>query len=74
MYPHRLGLIYRHTIYQERAAQTVRGQFMRRLLKEIPWWVMMLEGDTTTLEDFYVIAKLRADEERVTRPHPLLLN
>jgi acetyl-CoA synthetase len=35
---------------------------MRRLLKEIPSGDDV-NGDTTTLEDFSVIAKLRADQE-----------
>ena len=42
--------------------KTRSGKIMRRLLKEIAAGGDV-KGDTTTLEDFNVIAKLRADEE-----------
>ena len=42
--------------------KTRSGKIMRRLLKEIAGGGDV-KGDTTTLEDFSVIAKLRADEE-----------
>ena len=36
---------------------------MRRLLKEIASGATEARGDTSTLEDFSVLAKLRHDEE-----------
>jgi acyl-CoA synthetase (AMP-forming)/AMP-acid ligase II len=42
--------------------KTRSGKIMRRLLKEIAAGGDV-KGDTTTPEDFTVIAKLRADEE-----------
>jgi len=42
--------------------KTRSGKIMRRLLKEIAAGGEV-KGDTTTLEDLNVIAKLRADEE-----------
>ncbi len=42
--------------------KTRSGKIMRRLLKEIAIGKKP-QGDTTTLEDFNVLAKLRADEE-----------
>jgi acetyl-CoA synthetase len=42
--------------------KTRSGKIMRRLLKEIAAG-QQPQGDTTTLEDFNVLAKLRADEE-----------
>jgi acetyl-CoA synthetase len=42
--------------------KTRSGKIMRRLLKEIAAGGAV-KGDTTTLEDFNVIAKLRADDE-----------
>ena len=43
--------------------KTRSGKIMRRLLKEIASGATEMKGDTSTLEDFSVIAKLRADEE-----------
>jgi acetyl-CoA synthetase len=43
--------------------KTRSGKIMRRLLKEIASGAAEMKGDTSTLEDFSVIAKLRADEE-----------
>ena len=42
--------------------KTRSGKIMRRLLKEIAAGGAV-KGDTTTLEDFNVLAKLRAEEE-----------
>jgi acetyl-CoA synthetase len=36
---------------------------MRRLLKEVASGAIETTGDTSTLEDLSVLAKLRADEE-----------
>ena len=36
---------------------------MRRLLKDIAAGNLETKGDTSTLEDFSVLAKLRSDEE-----------
>jgi acetyl-CoA synthetase len=43
--------------------KTRSGKIMRRLLKEIASGAVETKGDTSTLEDFNVLAKLRADEE-----------
>jgi acetyl-CoA synthetase len=43
--------------------KTRSGKIMRRLLKEIASGNQEAKGDTSTLEDFSVLAKLRADEE-----------
>jgi acetyl-CoA synthetase len=43
--------------------KTRSGKIMRRLLKEIASGAGEMKGDTSTLEDFSVIAKLRTDEE-----------
>jgi acetyl-CoA synthetase len=43
--------------------KTRSGKIMRRLLKEIAAGVVETKGDTSTLEDLTVLAKLRADEE-----------
>ncbi|HEY6374178.1 MAG TPA: acetyl-coenzyme A synthetase, partial [Edaphobacter sp.] len=42
--------------------KTRSGKIMRRLLRELAT-TGEVKGDTTTLEDFGVIAKLRGDEE-----------
>ncbi len=42
--------------------KTRSGKIMRRLLRELAS-TGEVKGDTTTLEDFAVIAKLRGDEE-----------
>jgi acetyl-CoA synthetase len=42
--------------------KTRSGKIMRRLLKELAT-NGEVKGDTTTLEDFAVLAKLRSDEE-----------
>ncbi len=43
--------------------KTRSGKIMRRLLKEIASGALETKGDTSTLEDFSVLAKLRSDEE-----------
>ena len=43
--------------------KTRSGKIMRRLLKEIASGNVETKGDTSTLEDFSVLAKLRSDEE-----------
>ncbi len=43
--------------------KTRSGKIMRRLLKEIASGATEAKGDTSTLEDLGVLAKLRADEE-----------
>jgi len=43
--------------------KTRSGKIMRRLLKEIASGAAEAKGDTSTLEDFSVLAKLRTDEE-----------
>ncbi len=43
--------------------KTRSGKIMRRLLKEVASGASAPKGDTSTLEDLNVLAKLRADEE-----------
>ncbi len=43
--------------------KTRSGKIMRRLLRDIAAGVEQVRGDTTTLEDLGVLAKLRGDEE-----------
>jgi acetyl-CoA synthetase len=43
--------------------KTRSGKIMRRLLRDVAGGVERITQDTTTLEDFSVVAKLRADEE-----------
>ena len=43
--------------------KTRSGKIMRRLLKEIASGSLETKGDTSTLEDLSVLAKLRADED-----------
>jgi acetyl-CoA synthetase len=43
--------------------KTRSGKIMRRLLRDVACGVEKITQDTTTLEDFTVVAKLRADEE-----------
>jgi acetyl-CoA synthetase len=43
--------------------KTRSGKIMRRFLKDIAAGVVETKGDTSTLEDFNVLAKLRADED-----------
>src|SRR5207244_12318772 len=43
--------------------KTRSGKIMRRLLKEVAAGASAPQGDTSTLEDLSVLAKLRSDEE-----------
>jgi acetyl-CoA synthetase len=43
--------------------KTRSGKIMRRLLKDVAAGVVETRGDTSTLEDLTVLAKLRADED-----------
>jgi acetyl-CoA synthetase len=43
--------------------KTRSGKIMRRLLRDVACGVEKITQDTTTLEDFSVVAKLRADED-----------
>ncbi len=47
--------------FSDALPKTRSGKIMRRLLRDIASGGQM--GDTTTLEDFSVIAKLREEEE-----------
>jgi acetyl-CoA synthetase len=49
--------------FAEALPKTRSGKIMRRLLKEIAAGATETKGDTSTLEDFSVLAKLRTDEE-----------
>jgi acetyl-CoA synthetase len=48
--------------FTQQLPKTRSGKIMRRLLRELAT-TGTVTGDTTTLEDFAVIAKLRGDEE-----------
>jgi acetyl-CoA synthetase len=43
--------------------KTRSGKIMRRLLRDVAAGVEKITQDTTTLEDFSVVAKLRSDDE-----------
>jgi acetyl-CoA synthetase len=49
--------------FTEGLPKTRSGKIMRRLLRDVASGVEKITQDTTTLEDFTVVAKLRADEE-----------
>ncbi|MBS0195365.1 MAG: acetate--CoA ligase [Planctomycetes bacterium] len=49
--------------FAEALPKTRSGKIMRRLLRDVACGVEKITQDTTTLEDFTVVAKLRADEE-----------
>ncbi|MDX2017687.1 MAG: acetate--CoA ligase [Planctomycetota bacterium] len=49
--------------FAEGLPKTRSGKIMRRLLRDVAAGVEKITQDTTTLEDFNVVAKLRADEE-----------
>ncbi len=49
--------------FAEGLPKTRSGKIMRRLLRDVAQGVEKITQDTTTLEDFSVVAKLRADEE-----------
>ena len=48
--------------FRQNLPKTRSGKIMRRLLKDIASGKQTV-GDTTTLEDYSVLAKLRSDEE-----------
>ncbi len=49
--------------FAEGLPQTRSGKIMRRLLRDVAAGVEKITQDTTTLEDFSVVSKLRQDEE-----------
>jgi acetyl-CoA synthetase len=49
--------------FTEALPKTRSGKIMRRLLRDVAAGVEKITQDTTTLEDFTVVAKLRADDE-----------
>ncbi len=49
--------------FAEGLPKTRSGKIMRRLLRDVAAGVEKITQDTTTLEDFSVVAKLRADED-----------
>jgi acetyl-CoA synthetase len=49
--------------FAEGLPKTRSGKIMRRLLRDVAAGVQKITQDTTTLEDFSVVAKLRSDEE-----------
>lgn len=49
--------------FAESLPKTRSGKIMRRLLRDVASGVEKITQDTTTLEDFSVVAKLRSDEE-----------
>jgi acetyl-CoA synthetase len=49
--------------FSEALPKTRSGKIMRRLLRDVACGVEKITQDTTTLEDYSVVAKLRADEE-----------
>jgi len=49
--------------FAEGLPKTRSGKIMRRLLRDVAAGVEKITQDTTTLEDFSVVARLRADEE-----------
>jgi len=49
--------------FTEGLPKTRSGKIMRRLLRDIAAGVEKITQDTTTLEDFSVVSRLRADEE-----------
>jgi acetyl-CoA synthetase len=49
--------------FAEGLPKTRSGKIMRRLLRDVAAGVEKITQDTTTLEDFSVVSKLRADEE-----------
>jgi acetyl-CoA synthetase len=49
--------------FAEGLPKTRSGKIMRRLLRDVAAGVEKITQDTTTLEDFSVVAKLRSDEE-----------
>jgi acetyl-CoA synthetase len=49
--------------FAEGLPKTRSGKIMRRLLRDVAAGVEKITQDTTTLEDFSVVAKLRTDDE-----------
>jgi acetyl-CoA synthetase len=49
--------------FAEGLPKTRSGKIMRRLLRDVAAGVEKITQDTSTLEDFSVVSKLRADEE-----------
>jgi len=49
--------------FTESLPKTRSGKIMRRLLRDVALGVEKITQDTSTLEDFSVVAKLRADDE-----------
>jgi len=49
--------------FAEGLPKTRSGKIMRRLLRDVAAGIEKITQDTTTLEDFSVVAKLRADDE-----------
>jgi len=49
--------------FAEGLPKTRSGKIMRRLLRDVAAGVEKITQDTTTLEDFSVVARLRQDEE-----------
>jgi len=49
--------------FAEGLPKTRSGKIMRRLLRDVAAGVEKITQDTSTLEDFSIVSKLRADEE-----------
>ena len=62
---HEVGALARpdQVRFAESLPKTRSGKIMRRLLRDVAAGVEKITQDTTTLEDFSVVAKLRDDEE-----------
>ena len=62
---HEVGALAKPDVirFAEGLPKTRSGKIMRRLLRDVAAGVEKITQDTTTLEDFSVVAKLRADEE-----------
>ena len=62
---HEVGALAKPDVirFAEGLPKTRSGKIMRRLLRDVAAGVEKITHDTTTLEDFSVVAKLRADEE-----------
>jgi acetyl-CoA synthetase len=62
---HEVGALARpeQVRFAEALPKTRSGKIMRRLLRDVAAGVEKITQDTTTLEDFSVVAKLRDDEE-----------
>ena len=57
------GPTRRHSLYRRSLPKTRSGKIMRRLLRDIAGGKEQIAQDTSTLEDYSVLAKLRGDEE-----------